>query len=137
MGPTTKTLKKPKPLFKFFGKDVIKSSINLNDNYFKIVQSDSIIGYAYLQQALSKHDKFDFLAIYSPNMKLKKLRILTYRENYGGEISNKRWLKQFLDREVNDVQAISGATISVESMKIAIASLTQKMKNWKTSQISL
>ena len=54
-------------------------------------------------------------------MKLKKLRILTYRENYGGEISNKRWLKQFLDREVNDVQAISGATISVESMKIAIA----------------
>ena len=87
--------------------------------------------------APSKHDKFDFLAIYSPNMKLKKLRILTYRENYGGEISNKRWLKQFLDREVNDVQAISGATISVESMKIAIASLTQKMKNWKTSQISL
>ena len=136
--PTTKTLEKAETTIQqFFGKDVIKSSINLNDNYFKIVQSDSIIGYACLQQAPSKHDKFDFLAIYSPNMKLKKLRILTYRENYGGEISNKRWLKQFLDREVNDVQAISGATISVESMKIAIASLTQKMKNWKTSQISL
>ena len=24
-----------------------------------------------------------------------KIEVLTYRENYGGEIANKRWLKQF------------------------------------------
>ena len=79
--------------------------------------------------------KFDFMAIYSSEMELLKLRVLTYRENYGGEIANKRWLKQFLSRDVNDVQAISGATISVESMKMAVYSLTQKMRNWQSSQL--
>ena len=68
-------------------------------------------------------------------MKLQKLRVLTYRENYGGEIANKRWLKQFLSRKTDDIQAISGATISVESMKMAVVSLTEKMKNWQKSQL--
>jgi major membrane immunogen (membrane-anchored lipoprotein) len=63
-------------------------------------------------------------------MELLKLQILAYRENYGGEIANKRWLKQFLTRPTEKVQAISGATISVESMKMVVSSLNQKMKNW-------
>lgn len=107
----------------------------MDSNYFEIISSDSTIAYACIQQAPSKHDMFDFLAIYSSDMQLLKLRILTYRENYGGEIANKRWLKQFLSREVNNVQAISGATISVESMKMAVYSLTQKMKNWQSRQL--
>ena len=64
-------------------------------------------------------------------MKLK-LRTLTYRENYGEKFQIKDGSNS-LDREVNDVQAIYNF---VESMKIAITSLTQKMKNWKISQMS-
>lgn len=134
--PSNKTLAKAQSTIdQFFDEDIVKSSINLNSNYYEIIHTDSVVGYACLQQAPSKHDNFDFLAIYSPQMELIKLRVLTYRENYGGEIANKRWLKQFLNRQVDDIQAISGATISVESMKLAVTSLTQKMKNWQKSQL--
>lgn len=134
--PSEKTLAKVETtLHQFFNENIKKSAIDLNANYYEIIKSDSVIGYACLQQAPSKHDKFDFLAIYSPSMQLQKLRVLTYRENYGGEIANKRWLKQFLSRKTDDIQAISGATISVESMKMAVASLTEKMKNWQKSQM--
>ena len=109
---------------------IIPNAIDLNPNYYELTTNDSIIGYMCLQQAPSKHDMFDFLAIYSSDMKLL-IQILAYRENYGGEIANKRWLKQFLTRPTEKVQAISGATISVESMKMVVSSLNQKMKNWQ------
>ena len=73
------------------------------------------------------------MAIYSPEMELLKLRILVYRENYGGEISNKRWLNQFVTRSPEKIQAISGATISVESLKFSVLQLTEKMMLWKSS----
>jgi len=134
--PSKNTLDKAEStLQQFFATDFSKKEIDLNSNYFQIVTADSTIAYACIQQAPSKHDMYDFLAIYSSEMHLLKLRILNYRENYGGEIANGRWLKQFLSREVDDVQAISGATISVESMKMAVYSLTQKMKNWQSKQL--
>ena len=129
--PSDKMLSKAElSVQKQFNIDYSKSAIDLNPNYYELTTNDSIIGYMCLQQAPSKHDMFDFLAIYSSDMKLLKLQILAYRENYGGEIANKRWLKQFLTRPTEKVQAISGATISVESMKMVVSSLNQKMKNW-------
>ncbi|MBL6663118.1 MAG: FMN-binding protein [Flavobacteriales bacterium] len=129
--PTDKMLSKAElTVQKQFNIDYSKSAIDLSPNYYELTTNDSIIGYMCLQQAPSKHDMFDFLAIYSRDMELLKLQILAYRENYGGEIANKRWLKQFLTRPSEKVQAISGATISVESMKMVVSSLNQKMKNW-------
>ncbi|MBL6658405.1 MAG: FMN-binding protein [Flavobacteriales bacterium] len=134
--PSKKALAKAESTLEhYFEVEYSKSAIDISSNYYQLISSDSILGYACIQQAPSKHDMFDFMAIYSSDMELLKLRVLTYRENYGGEIANKRWLKQFLSREVNDVQAISGATISVESMKMAVYSLTQKMRNWQSSQL--
>lgn len=134
--PSKNTLSKAESTLEhFFDSAYSKTKIDLDSNYFEIITSDSTHAYACIQQAPSKHDMFDFIAIYSSDIELLKLRVLTYRENYGGEIANKRWLKQFLNREVNDVQAISGATISVESMKMAVSSLTQKMKNWQSRQL--
>lgn len=129
--PSEKILSKAElSVQKHFNIDYSKSAIDLSPNYYELTTNDSIIGYMCLQQAPSKHDMFDFLAIYSSDIKLLKLQILAYRENYGGEIANKRWLKQFLTRPTEKVQAISGATISVESMKMVVSSLNQKMKNW-------
>jgi len=46
-----------------------------------------------------------------------------YREDRGGEIGSKRWLRQFIGKSKGeflkyqkDIAAISGATISVKSM---------------------
>ena len=119
---------------KIFDVDYVKSPIPLNANYYVLSADDSILGYMCLEQAPSKHEMFDFLAIYSADMQLIKLKILAYRENYGGEIANKRWLNQFLTRPIEKVQAISGATISVESMKMVVSSLSQKMNDWHSAQ---
>ena len=119
---------------KLFNIDNSKFPIDISSNYYELSHNDSVIGYMCLQQAPSKHDMFDFLAVYNNDMQLLKLQILAYRENYGGEIANKRWLKQFLTRPTEKVQAISGATISVESMKMVVSSLSQKMNDWHYAQ---
>lgn len=132
--PSESSIKKAdKELLSYFGKDLEKQEISSNSNHYFLTDNDSIYGYLCFEQSPSKHDQFDFMAIYSPQMELLKLRVLVYRENYGGEISNKRWLNQFVTRTPKKVQAISGATISVESLKYSTVQLTEKMLLWKLS----
>lgn len=132
--PSQSSLKKAdKEVKDYFGKTLDKQEISSSPNHYSLSSNDSIFGYVCFEQSPSKHDQFDFVAIYSPNMELLKLRILVYRENYGGEISNKRWLNQFVTRSPKKVQAISGATISVESLKYSVSHLTETMEHWKSS----
>ena len=56
-------------------------------------------------------------------------------ENYGGEICNKNWLTQFARLETNNyvrynrnINGISGATISVNSIKNDVFKLTNTLK---------
>ncbi|MDH3322088.1 MAG: FMN-binding protein [Flavobacteriaceae bacterium] len=104
------------------------------DNFFKISTQDGHMGYFYLGKAFGKTDDFDFLVIFDENLIIKKIKILTYREDYGGEISSKRWLKQFNGLTNEDtvvykknIKAISGATISVKSMTNAINDLLKSL----------
>jgi len=105
------------------------------DNFFEIKQSDTLIGYAYISKAPSKTDQFDYLILLDNNLTILKAKVLVYREDYGGEIGSKRWLKQFIGKTQNDelkyqynVVAISGATISVRSMTTAVNDLLQSLK---------
>ena len=97
------------------------------NNLFKIVTSEEIVGYAYVGNAPSKTDTFDYLILFDKDFIIKKSKVLIYREDYGGEIGSKRWLKQFNGKTQNDtlklhdnIVAISGATISVRSMTNAV-----------------
>jgi len=85
------------------------------------------LGYGYLGKAPSKTDEFDYLILIDVNLIIKKTKILIYREDYGGEIGSKRWLKQFIGKSntdtlqyEKDIIAISGATISANSMTKAV-----------------
>ena len=67
---------------------------------------------------------------------------MVYREDYGGEIGSKRWLKQFIGKTQNDelkyqdnIVAISGATISVRSMTSAVNDLLHSLKILHSKQI--
>ncbi|HCY81395.1 MAG TPA: FMN-binding protein, partial [Xanthomarina gelatinilytica] len=69
-------------------------------------------------------------------------KVLVYREDYGGEIGSKRWLKQFVGKTQNDdlrygdnIMAISGATISVRSMIAAMNNLLQSLKILHSKEI--
>ena len=69
---------------------------------------------------------------------LKKVNVLAYREDYGGEIGSNRWLKQFVGKARSaelavgkNIAAISGATISVNSMTNAVNQLLNEMKQFE------
>lgn len=74
----------------------------------------------YIGKAPSKFETFIFIHILDKELKIKYSKILVYREDYGGEIGSKRWLKQLIGlkphQRVDNISAISGATISVKSM---------------------
>lgn len=113
-----------------------------DDNFFKIESNNQFMAYAYISQAASKTALFDFLVLLDSDLVVIKTKVLIYREEYGGEIGSKRWLKQFIGKSQNDdlkygenIIAISGATISVRSFTEAINDLLKSLKILHTKQI--
>lgn len=118
---------------------VVNSSLNAElpskiteNNFNGIYKNDELLGYVFVDQAPSKTAKFDYLVLFNKELKVITSKVLVYREEYGGEIGSKRWLKQFtgktgsdrVDHESN-IDGISGATISVRSMTNAMDDLLQ------------
>ena len=104
---------------------------NQDEKWYKIIEktSEKTLGYAVTTSAIGRFDKFDFLVLYNPNKTINKVRVLIYREDHGGEIGSKRWLKQFEGKSIdhlntlfNDVDGISGATLSCNA-------ITNEIKN--------
>ena len=107
----------------------LRTKIREND-LFKISLDTVSLGYAYIGKGFGKVDDFDFLVIFDTDLIIVKSKILVYREDYGGEIGSKRWLKQFNGKGKNDtieyekdIIAISGATLSANSMTVAVNNL--------------
>jgi Na+-translocating ferredoxin:NAD+ oxidoreductase RnfG subunit len=105
------------------------------NNLFEITDNNERLGFAYVSKAPSKTDDFDYLVLFDSDLIIVKSKVLIYREDYGGEIGSKRWLKQFIGKTQNDklrygdnIAAISGATISVRSMTMAVNNLLASIK---------
>jgi Na+-translocating ferredoxin:NAD+ oxidoreductase RnfG subunit len=108
-------------------------------NFFKVTSGKNLQGYVYLDKAPSKTAQFDYLVIFDKNLTIVKTKVLVYREEYGGEIGSRRWLKQFIGKssgdDLYDVAAISGATISVRSMKNAVGDILKTMEILKSNNV--
>ena len=83
----------------------------------------------YIGKSPSRFEDFDFMVLLDENKTIKLVKILVYREDYGGEIGGKRWLRQFIGwKEPKPfVDGISGATISVNSLKYSINNLLKQI----------
>ena len=99
-------------------------------NFYKVFDSGQLLGFAFIGTAPSKTDTFEYLVIFDQSFIIKKVNVLVYREDYGGEIGSNRWLKQFVGKARTtelvvgkNIAAISGATISVYSMTNAVNQL--------------
>jgi Na+-translocating ferredoxin:NAD+ oxidoreductase RnfG subunit len=110
-------------------------SIITGNNLFLVQGKGSVLGYVFVDQAPSKTAKFDYLVVFDGNLKVINTKVLVYREEYGGEIGSKRWLKQFIGKSGSDrvkagenIDVISGATISVNSMTLAMDQLLQTIQ---------
>jgi Na+-translocating ferredoxin:NAD+ oxidoreductase RnfG subunit len=102
------------------------------DNLFRLGKEGELLGYAFIGEAPSKTAMFDYLVIFDRELKVLQAKVLVYREEYGGEIGSHRWLRQFegmtgQDRASTEtnIDAISGATISVRSMTRSMDMLLQ------------
>jgi len=101
--------------------------------FFKI----NDLGYLAFDQAPSKFHKFEYYIIFDEKGEILEIEVLNYNENYGAEICNKRWLKQFHQINTSSffeynttVDGISGATLSVQSISTHIWNVTEKLKDY-------
>lgn len=105
------------------------------NNLFKIQSSNNLIGYLYLGEAPSMKRKFDYVVLFNTDFTIKKSKVLIYREEHGKQIGSQRWLKQFIGLSIADspiygenIDAISGATISASSMTKAVGDVLNSIQ---------
>lgn len=84
-----------------------------------------------LDQVIGKHEFIDLAVGIDRNGKVRGIEVLEYRESYGHEIINPRWLAQFHGKDnskrlrlVEDIKNISGATLSCRHVTDGINRLT-------------
>jgi len=108
----------------------------------KLMVSNKLVGYLMISRAKSRVDFFDYMVVYKPDLSILSITVLAYREDYGGEIASKRWLKQF-DGKNNpnnmkfgdDIQSISGATLSARSLTQDVQEVTKNIQFLKIKGI--
>jgi len=106
-----------------------------DQSLYKIIIEDQIEGYLFIDSKRSKFDLFDYMVVLNKDLSIKKVNILVYREDYGGEICSPTFLKQFNGKNYqsklklgDDVQGISGATISCRQSISGVKIITKKAK---------
>ncbi len=86
-----------------------------------------VVGYAVFDEERGEHENIDFATFFDPQGVIVRSEIVAYREAYGSEIRREAFRNQFLGRSAKsgfkvgqDIDAISGATLSSESMSRAL-----------------
>jgi hypothetical protein len=95
------------------------------DSYVTFVakKGETILGYAAIVEEIGKHRPITFIVGVGPDRKIKDAALMAYREAYGGEVRDRRFLQQYKGKDLKDpllpyrdIQNISGATMSVEAI---------------------
>ena len=105
-----------------------------NNTLFSVLNNSKPDSYMFLSKGVGKMNEFDYMVVFNKDLSIKKIKLLVYREEYGGEIGSNRWLKQFVGKKDpkgmkfgHDIQNISGATISARSLTEDVRNVTLKM----------
>lgn len=100
----------------------------------KLLVNNKLVAFLAISRAKSRVDFFDYMIIYNPDLSIKTIQVLAYREDYGGEIASNRWLKQFTGKKNaeemkfgQDIQGISGATVSARSLTADVQEVSKFM----------
>ena len=106
----------------------------------KIFDEEILSGVALLDNVYGKEMPITFLVIFDESGKIIRADIVKYREPYGGSVQNENWTSQFKKKDSNsgftvgdDIDGITGATISVKSVTNGIYKLSLLYKEIKES----
>jgi Na+-translocating ferredoxin:NAD+ oxidoreductase RnfG subunit len=106
----------------------------------RVSRADSLIGFAAVGNVLGKDQPITFLVAVDATDRLKDVDILVYREPYGGEVAYEPWRRQFRGKSASDslrvgkeIRSISGATISVHAVTLAVRRMLADLTAWHQS----
>jgi Na+-translocating ferredoxin:NAD+ oxidoreductase RnfG subunit len=92
-----------------------------------LVGRGALRGYAVVTEEIGKYRPITFMVGATPDLAVRDVEVLAYRESRGGEVKRKRFLSQYRGKraadpiDVNrDIVNISGATISVRSLNAGV-----------------
>lgn len=90
---------------------------------FVVKKGQAILGYAVIVEEIGKHRPITFVVGVSRDGKVTDAALMAYREPYGGEVREGRFLRQYRGKDLNaslvpyrDIRNITGATLSVEAI---------------------
>ena len=109
----------------------IKQKFYRDQIYYWTIKIDEKIHYALMDNSIGKTMPITFLVMFNENQEVIHSSIIKYREAYGGEISGKKWLSQFIGMKQDslykhgkEIDGITGATLSVKSFTKGISKLS-------------
>ncbi|NRA13834.1 MAG: hypothetical protein HRT57_17980 [Crocinitomicaceae bacterium] len=87
------------------------------------------------------YETFDYIVVYDTDLNIKKVDIANYGGEYGYEICRPKWLKQFIGKNhgfklEDDIDGISGATVSAKFLIDDLNSLGAKLETTDLSNLS-
>lgn len=87
------------------------------------------------------YETFDYIVVYDTDLNIKKVDIANYGGQYGYEICRPKWLEQFIGKNhgfklEDDIDGISGATVSADYLIRDLNSLGAKLKETDLTQLS-
>lgn len=88
---------------------------------------DALRGYAVVTEEIGKYRPITFMVGVTPDLAVRDVAVLVYRESRGGEVKRKRFLSQYRGKKAKDpidvnrdIINVSGATISVRSLNAGV-----------------
>ncbi len=89
---------------------------------FTVMRGDAAVGFVVVVEEIGKHRPITYAVAIDPDGSVHDLAVLAYREAYGGEVRERRFLKQYAGKTLTDpllpyrdIRNISGATLSVQA----------------------
>ena len=90
---------------------------------FTARRGDSVLGQAVIVEEIGKHRPITFVVGVRPDGGVEDVALMVYREPYGGEVRNSRFLAQYRGKNLTapllpfrDIRNITGATLSAEAI---------------------
>jgi hypothetical protein len=94
---------------------------------FTAKRDGQLLGFVVVVEEIGKHRPITFAVAVNPDATVHDVAVLAYREAYGGEVRERRFLKQYGGRRATapllpyqDIQNIAGATLSVQATGRAV-----------------
>ena len=99
---------------------------------YTFVANNEKQGLGMVTEHIGKHEPITFFVGLYPDLSIKKVVVMVYREAYGSQVRKRRFLKQFKNKTIHDpihvnhdITSISGATLSAYAIANGVKQVIQ------------